>query len=206
MMDGNRGSVDWESELAALLGEDALCREAVLGQQRVSLENSHATHEVSIVPEQSTFAPAGFIDMANRHQSRFKFGLSSGSPTRNLVLTEVPLNTLYVVDPGRGVTVSVWQCNPIARCVGLPSDEFLLLCSLSGLIQLRCLELNHLLRPEDFLHRVPETCLFALKESRTQFLLNSRVPELCTSCQDFYRRLGLERETRELSHFLEAIS
>ncbi len=206
MMDENGGPTDWESRLAASFGQGAIGNEAALARLTALGNNRQGTSLVNVILERSTFDPTELIDMAKRLQSRFEFGLSTGCPTRNLFITEVPMNALYVLDPSRGVTVSAWQCGPIARCIGLSSDEFLLLCSLSGLVQLLCLELNPLLIPEDLLHRMPSTCLFAIKQSRTQLLLSSEVPRICHLCRDFYGWLGLGPEIRELNHFLEVIS
>lgn len=204
MMAGDRQPEDWGSRLPAFLGEDAFKSKAVFGPPALG-KDSEGTRVVDVVPEQNTFDATRFIDVANGHQSRFQFGLPSGSPTWNLVITQISMDTLYVLDSSRGVIVSTWQYGSVARCVGLSSNEFLLLCSLSGLIQLRCLEMNPLLIPEDLLHCTSSTCLFAVKQSKTQFLLNSEVPKLCRSCRAFYGCLGLELEIGELCHFLGAI-
>lgn len=205
MKGGDHMHTDSTFRLPAIFGEDVYHSETVLRPSSVLGKDFEGTHLVNVVLEHGTFDATRFIDVANGHQSRFEFGLSLECPAANLFITETPMDTLYVLDTSRGVTVSAEQCDLVARCVGLSSNEFLLLCSLPGLIQLRCLEVNPLLIPEDLRHRAPSTCLFALKQSKTQFLLNSEVPTLCTSCRAFYRCTGLELETGELIQFLGAI-
>ena len=147
-----------------------------------------------------------FIEVANHRQSRFRFVSKVRWSTRNLIITDAPLDALYLLEPGKGVSVSAWQSGHAAHCIGLSSEEFLLLSSLLGLIQLRCLELNPILIAEDLLHSTSRTCLYCLKESRAQFLLYSEVPRLCRPCQEFYRCMGLELEIGEFLGFLDLIS
>lgn len=160
---------------------------------------------VNLIVDDDAVEEQTFLEAAHRWQSCLQFVFRDELPSQSLTITNSPMDTLFAIEPGKGVTVSAWKSGPIAHCMGLSGDEFLLLCGLAGLIQLRCLELNPLLICEDLLHRMPSTCLYALKHSRTRLLLNGESPRICRPCQEFYRCLGLELEIGELKSFLGAI-
>lgn len=112
--------------------------------------------------------------------------------------------TLFEVE-GNDLRVSTRHAAELTRRTGLRAGQVYLVSALLALVQWRALQGSPLLVPEDFLHAVPPTCLFARRARGTGRCLAFARPHVCPACASFYACLGAERELEELQRVLTCL-
>lgn len=137
----------------------------------------------------------------NRHQSRYE--LACVDSTNRLCRAWGQRVSLHLVSDTRalfnvsreaGIHLSIQDSGPISRYLGVTEDDYLAMGVLLGLAQWRVLNVNELIRPEDWLHEPDGSCLYAPRRSVQDYALLLENPYLCSSCRDFYCCLGAETE------------
>ncbi len=170
----------------------------------------------------NAISPAGFMRVAAHIQHRFHFvrcalGSRPKAPgqtrtqtrTRTspipLYITDAPSHRLFLARHDRGVAVSTWQSEGLCLYARIEVDAYLVLCGLLGLIQWRALDLNPLLRIDDFIHEADVNCLFTTRKVKQDYALLLEDPTLCRGCHDFYRCLGTDPELLAIQHTIDAM-
>lgn len=145
---------------------------------------------------------AELLSELNRRSARFYFVSGRNSGGKRLLVTDSQHQALFRIHPGRHVAVSLWQAEEICAYAGMRVLDYLVVCSLMGLMQNRALELNPTLRPEDFLHESQDACLYGTLEHKSMAALRFERPYLCPGCLQFYACIGLESEALTLMSVL----
>lgn len=158
--------------------------------------------------------PACFMRVAARVQNRFHFVRGDLPPRPNapveartfpipLYITDAPSTSLFFARYEKGVAISTWQSEGICLYAGIEVDAYLVLCGLLGLTQWRALDLNPLLRIDDFIHEADINCLFTRRKLKQDYALLLEDPTLCRGCHDFYRCLGTDPELLAIQHAID---
>ncbi len=138
------------------------------------------------------------------HEINFAFCDEIGPGVTPIHISDFTNGVLASVDRSRGILISTYQRDGICTYTGLDHGSYLLLCALLGVTQWRTLALNPLLVAEDFHHGPPCKCLFSHQPCKEDFALLLEDPEVCMSCLEFYRCLGVERDVDALTGYIRS--
>lgn len=111
---------------------------------------------------------------------------------------------LFVLHKGT-VRVSTWQSAGIATYAGMGEDDYLVLCALLGLVQLRAIERNPSLMEEDCWHTEPAGCLYVHGERKQDYAERVAGLHVCAGCMTFYAQLDVAVELTALHHHIAEV-
>lgn len=160
---------------------------------------------VGLVSHSFRHGTRDLIDTFNRGQSRFRFGADDTDNGLRMTIHDRPTSTLFDISRSNGVSVSTSEAEGICRYARINVKDYLMVCSMLGLMQSLCIEYFDHLIIEDFIHPDIPGCLLPPIESKPMAALLFENPKLCSGCLNFYMYLGLEPEIIELIDVLKRV-
>lgn len=142
--------------------------------------------------------------LANNAQPHVHYATRYPKPDVVVAFVDSPLSELFEVQFNI-VTVPMVHAGGICEYTKLTHEEFGLLGSFLGVVQQRALVLNAELRAEDFEHNATPHCLFSRGREKEDVATIVERLFICDSCYEFYRCLGLEKETEALKKVIEFV-
>ena len=141
---------------------------------------------------------ANLCRIANGLQNYYNFKPHSDAAIHPLCvsvnITTLSLDRLAKVSLEEGIQLTTAHSEGICTYANLPLTHYLLVCAFMGLIQWRALDLNPLIKREDFLTEEHSDCLYTPRDTMQEYSLNIEQLRLCPGCAEFYHWLGTDSE------------
>lgn len=142
------------------------------------------------------------LEISRGRQNCFRFMQEPSEGGVPLRLTGQLQKRPYYLSVSGGIILSTVQSGQIACYLGVTRADLFLRNAMIALVQWRAITLNALLRPEDFSHAEPRTCVFAAQPSIGGHTIALEHGYVCPACHDFFSCLGAEPEIDALQHVL----
>lgn len=119
------------------------------------------------------------------------------------------LRAPFVVRGAGKAVITTHLAPEIARYVGISEADYLRTMALGGLLVARAMQLNPLMRVDDFRHANPVNCLMSDRFFLDEYFQLMESPCLCRGCRVFYGELCPGDEVaaleRQISRIAEAV-